>query len=46
MYDIRVTSRPEDSVWSVVRRGLSGIDVLGLAEVELATKHNIKPNKN
>ena len=40
-----VESRAGDNVWTLVRRGLSGIDVLGQAEAEMKSKHNIKPAK-
>jgi len=45
VYEVSVESRAGDNVWTLVRRGLSGIDVLGQAEAEMKTKHNIKPAK-
>ena len=45
VYEVSVETRAGDNVWTLVRRGLSGIDVLGQAEAEMKTKHNIKPAK-
>ena len=45
VYEVSVESRAGDNVWTLVRRGLSGIDVLGQAEADMKTRHNIKPTK-
>jgi len=42
MYEVRVSQRAEDTVWTIIKRGIQGIDALGEEEENLKKKHNIK----
>jgi len=44
LYEVRVSQRPDDSVMSIIKRGVMGIDMLGMEEENLKKKHNIKPS--
>jgi hypothetical protein len=43
VYDIRVGQKEEDSIWTIVRRGIAGLDALWSEEASLQDKHGIKP---
>jgi hypothetical protein len=43
VYDVRVGQKEDDGIWSIVRRGIAGLDALWAEETNLQAKHGIKP---
>jgi hypothetical protein len=44
VYDVRVGQKEDDGIWSIVRRGIAGLDALWAEETNLLAKHGIKPS--